>query len=328
MIIDMHVHYYLPEYLEAVRAADAFDVYTRDDGRIVVLWRGGVNLTVPQPHPGVEERLEMMDRLGIDMQVLSVPSPSAFFVDGNDALRVARTINDGFAEIVRRHPDRFRALATVPLKNVDHSIAELERAVVELGMPGAMILTNIDGELLDSPRLEPFWERASELNALVYVHPTLPTVTYGLEDYSLAIALGFFQETNLALARLTFSGVFERHRGIRWVFSHLGGTTPFLFPRLDNYYRQFPQCREHIVKPPTEYLAELTYDTATTHVPAIRCAIETLGEPRLVYGSDYPHIPGGSRPYLQAVDELGLTEDERSAVLGGRARRLLEGHEA
>jgi aminocarboxymuconate-semialdehyde decarboxylase len=325
VIIDMHVHYYLPEFVEAVRSSGAFDVYIRDDGRIVVKWRGGVTLTVPQPHPDVEVRLAMMDELGIDMQVLSVPSPSAYFEEGDAAIRVAQIVNDGFAGIVRDHPDRFRALAALPLKSVDDSIAELERCMGDLGMPGAMILTNIDGELLDSARLESFWERASELNALMYVHPTLPASTEGLQDYSLAIALGFFQETNLALSRLVFSGVFERHKGIRWVFSHAGGTMPFMFPRLDNYYHQFPQCREHIVKPPTEYLAGLMYDTATTHVPALRCAIETYGVERLIYGSDYPHIPGGSGPYIQAVEDLELPEDQRAEVFGFRAQRVLEG---
>ncbi len=321
----MHVHYYLPEFVEAIRSADAFDTYIRDDGRIVVVWRGGVTLTVPQPHPDVDVRLAMMDQLGIDVQVLSVPSPSAYFVEGDEAVRVAQIVNDGFAGIVGDHPDRFRALAALPLKNVDDSITELERCIDELGFPGAMLLTNIDGEMLDSERLEPFWEAASGMHALIYVHPTLPTNTLHLEDYSLAIALGFFQETNLALSRLVFSGVFERHQGIRWVFSHAGGTMPFMFPRLDNYYRQFPQCREHIVKPPTEYLATLMYDTATTHVPALRCAIETYGVDRLVYGSDYPHIPGGSGPYIQAVEDLALADDERAEVFGGRAQRLLEG---
>jgi predicted TIM-barrel fold metal-dependent hydrolase len=324
MIVDLHVHYYLPEYVDAIQRAPSLKTYTREDGRIVALWRGGVTLTVPQPHPGVSERIEMMDVLGVGIQVLSVPSPSAYFVEGEEARRVAETVNDGFAEIVRNHPDRFRALAALPLLDVDAAIDELERSIDELGMAGTMILTNIDGEVLDSPRLEPFWERAHQLGALVYVHPTLPAVTAGMEDYGLAIGLGFFADTNLALARLTFGGVFERYPGIRWVFSHLGGTVPFLLPRLDNYYQQFPECREHISRPPSTYLAELLYDTASTHVPALRCTCETFGSSRLVFGSDYPHIPGGTGPYLDALEQLELPADERREVLGARALRLLD----
>lgn len=325
MIVDMHAHYYLPEYVEAVRSSDAFEVYIREDGRIVVLWKGGVTLTVPQPHPGPAERIEMMDRLGVGMQVLSVPSPSVYFTEGGEALRIARAVNDGLAGVVRSRPDRFRALAALPLKDLDSSLAELDRAVGELGMAGAMILTNIDGELLDSPRLEPFWERADELGALVYVHPTRPAASKGMEDYSLAIALGFLQETNLAAARLLFGGVFERRPRIRWVFSHLGGMLPFMAPRLDIFARQFPQCREHISKPPTEYLSGLMYDTVSTHLPALRCTADTMGAGRMVFGSDYPHIPAGCGPFIQAVRGLGLPDEQQADVLGGRALRLLEG---
>lgn len=325
MIIDLHVHYYPDSFVEAITNAPGLETYRRDDGRIVVLWRGGVALAVPQPHPDVAQRIEMMDELGVDRQVLSVPSPSAYFSEGQDAVRVARDLNDAYAEIVRDRPDRFHALAALPMKNVDDAIAELDRSTDELGLAGTMLLSNIDGELLDSARLEPFWERASERESLVYVHPTLPTVTTGLEDYSLAIALGFFAETNLALARLTFSGVFERHSGIRWVFCHAGGTMPFMLPRLDNYYDQFPQCRENISRPPSEILAGLTYDTATTHVPALKCTCETFGSERLVFGSDYPHIPGGTGPYLDAVNSLELPDGERAEMMGGRALRLLAG---
>lgn len=325
MIIDLHIHYYVQEYVDAILAAPSLDTYVRDDGRIVALWRGGVAIAIPQPHPGIAQRLELMEQLGVDMQVLSVPSPSAYFVEGAEARRVAGVVNDGFADVVREHPDRFHGLAALPLQDVDDAVAELERATGELGLAGAMLLTNIDGELLDSPRLEPFWERASELGSLLYVHPTLPAVTQGLEDYGLSIALGFFAETNLALARLTFSGVFERYPGIRWVFCHAGGTTPFMLPRLDNYYEQFPQCRENISRPPSQILSELVYDTATTHVPALQCFCDTFGSDRLVFGSDYPHIPGGTAPYLRALEELGLPDDERAEVLGGRAQRLLAG---
>jgi aminocarboxymuconate-semialdehyde decarboxylase len=119
--------------------------------------------------------------------------------------------------------------------------------------------------------------------------------------------------------------VFERHRGIRWVFCHAGGTIPFMLPRLDNYYAQFPQCREHIDRPPSAILSEVVYDTATTHVPALRCTCDTFGADRLVFGSDYPHIPGGAGPYLDAVRALDLPAEEAAEVLGGRAVRLLRG---
>ena len=324
-VIDLHVHYYTDTYLQAVEDAASTDVYRREhDGRFVCNWRSGVALTVPQPHPGIEQRLEMMDESGVDTQVLSVPSPSAYFLPPDQASNLARSVNEGFAEIVRAHPGRFEALAALPLHDVDAALSCLEHALDELAMSGVMILTNVDGVPLDDPRFEPFWQAADDRGLLVYVHPTVPDAAH-LDDYALAIGVGFFADTNLAVARLAFSGVFERYPRIRWVFSHLGGTLPFMLPRLDNYYRQFPECREKAPRPPTEYIRELTFDTASTHRPAIRCAVDTLGLDRLVFGSDYPHVPGGVSPFIEALEETQATGPERDELLGGRARRLLSG---
>jgi predicted TIM-barrel fold metal-dependent hydrolase len=324
-IIDMHVHYYTDTYLAAVESAPTTSIYRREhDGRFVCSWRSGVALTVPQPHPGIAQRLEMMDAAGIQTQVLSVPSPSTYFLDDRAADTLSRSVNEEFAEFCRDHPGRFRALAALPMREPTRVLATLEHALDELGLSGIMILTNIDGAPLDHDKFEPFWEAADERGLLIYVHPTVPDAEH-LDDFALAIGVGFLGDTNLALARLSYSGVFERYPGIRWVFSHLGGTLPFMFPRLDNYYRQFPECRERAPKPPTEYIRGLTFDTASTHRPAIRCAVDTLGLDRLVFGTDYPHVPGGVGPFIEAMEEVGANADEEQELFSGRAARLLAG---
>jgi aminocarboxymuconate-semialdehyde decarboxylase len=321
----MHVHYYTDAYLQAVEQAPSTTVYRREhDGRFVCSWRSGVALTVPQPHPDVERRLEMMEQSGIQTQVLSVPSPSTYFLDGESADSLSRSVNEELAALCRDHPGRFEALAAVPLHDPSRAPATLAHALDELEMSGVMILTNIDGVPLDDPKFEPFWEAADERRLLTYVHPTVPDAEH-LDDFALAIGVGFLGDTNLALARLSYSGVFERYPRIRWVFSHLGGTLPFMLPRLDNYYRQFPECRERAPKPPTEYIGNLTFDTASSHRPAIRCAVDTLGLDRLVFGSDYPHVPGGVAPYLDALGGFAATDAEEEELLSGRARRLLAG---
>jgi predicted TIM-barrel fold metal-dependent hydrolase len=324
LVIDMHVHYYTETYLRAVQEAPTTETYRRDDGRIVALWRGGVALTVPQPHPGVTERLEMMDELGIGMQVLSVPSPSAQFLRPREAEKLARTVNEELADIVRGHPDRFRALGMVVMQDVDLGLAGIDDCLTGLDMAGIMLLTNIDGMPLDAAAFDPFWEAADDRSMLIYVHPTVPDARH-LSDYALAIGVGFFADTNLALARLAYAGVFERFPRIRWVFSHLGGTLPFMLPRLDNYYRQFPECRERAPALPSKYIERLVFDTASTHRPALRCAVDTFGLDRLVFGTDYPHVPGGAGPYMEALEVTGAVGDERAQLLGGRAARLLEG---
>jgi predicted TIM-barrel fold metal-dependent hydrolase len=324
-VIDLHVHYYTDRYLRAVEEAPTTRVYRRpEDGRYVALWRSGVALTVPQPHPGLSARLEMMDQAGITAQVLSVPSPSVFFLDPPAADRLATEVNEEFAEICRNHSGRFRALGCVTMQDPDLAMRNLSYALDELNLDGVMLLTNIDGIPLDDDRFEAFWAAANERELLTYVHPTVPDAEH-LSDYALAIGVGFLGDTNLALARLAYSGVFERHPRIRWVFSHLGGTLPFMLPRLDNYYRQFPECREKAPRPPSEYIKGLLFDTAVSHRPAMRCAVDTLGLERLVFGSDYPHVPGGVEPFLEALDATGATDEQLLDLTFNRARALLDG---
>ncbi|HEX9763289.1 MAG TPA: amidohydrolase family protein [Acidimicrobiia bacterium] len=324
-IIDLHTHHYTDTYLKAVEDAPTTTVYRREaDGRFVCSWRGGVALTVPQPQPGIEQRLEMMDQAGIQTQVLSVPSPSTYFLPPEASETLSRTVNEDLAEISRHHADRFRALAALPMHDTTRALAVLDHAMDQLEMSGIMISTNVLGTPLDDRGFEPFWEAADDRGLLVYVHPTVPDAAH-LDSYALAIAVGFLSDTTLALARLSYSGVFERYPRIRWVFSHLGGTLPFLLPRLDNYYRQFPECREKAPRPPTEYMSKLIFDTASSHRPAIRCAVDSLGLDRLAFGSDYPHVPGGVGPYLEALSETGATGADLDGLLSGRAHRLLAG---
>ncbi|HUG31281.1 MAG TPA: amidohydrolase family protein [Acidimicrobiia bacterium] len=323
-VIDLHVHYYTDRYVDAILSADSITTYRRQDGRLVAKWRSGVALTVVDPHPGPAERVEMMDQLGIDTQVLSVPSPSAYFVDPEPGERLARETNEELAEICRQHPGRFESVAMLPLQDVGRAMEVLDWSVDELGMKGTMILSNVDGMPLDDVTLEPFWELADARETLVYVHPTVPDAPHHDEN-ALAIAVGFFSESTLAVARLAYSGVFERYPRIRWVFSHLGGTLPVILPRLDSYWRQFEECRELAPKPPSEYVRDLVFDTASKHGPAIQCAIDTLGEDRLVFGSDYPHVPGGTAPYLEALEPFEFSPQQRSQILSGRAATLLSG---
>jgi predicted TIM-barrel fold metal-dependent hydrolase len=323
-VVDLHVHYYTDAYLEAVVGSDRITTYRRGDGRLVAKWRSGVALTVVDPHPGPAERLELMDELGIDMQVLSIPSPNAYFLDGPAADRLSRETNTDFAEIVRAHPTRFGALAMAPLHTPDAAIDVVRHALDDLGMYGIHILSNIDGMPLDDPALDPFWEAANDMELLVYVHPTVPDAPHH-DTFALSIAVGFFNESPLTVARLSYAGHFERWPKIRWVFSHLGGTLPMLLGRLDSYWRQFEECRERAPRPPSEYARQLVFDTASKSEPSLCCAADVLGADRLVFGTDFPHVPGGPGPYLEALSCLGLSSADLAELLGGRARRLIAG---
>ena len=100
---------------------------------------------------------------------------------------------------------------------------------------------------------------------------------------------------------------------------------PFMLPRLDGYHRQFPEFRIKAPRPPSEYIKEQIFDTASTHRPALKCAVETLGIDRLVFGSDYPHIPTGTKPFIEALDATGADEETMIQIRSGRATTLLAG---
>jgi predicted TIM-barrel fold metal-dependent hydrolase len=126
--------------------------------------------------------------------------------------------------------------------------------------------------------------------------------------------MGFMSDPLITIGRLVYSGTIDRYPGINWIFTHLGGTLPFVVPRYDNYYRQFPECREKIDRPPSEIIGELYFDSVTMHPPALRCAVETLGVDQIVFGSDYPHVPGGIDRFVDVLSSVDLSEEELSTV--------------
>ncbi|MGH8699044.1 MAG: amidohydrolase family protein, partial [Burkholderiales bacterium] len=195
--------------------------------------------------------------------------------------------------------------------------------VRELGLRGAMLFSNVSGVALADPRFWPLLEAADALETVLYVHPTNPVGVEAMTDYWLMPLVGFPFDTTLAAAKLVFSGVMERFPRVRWVFGHLGGAIPYVAERLDRGYEAFRECREHIGRPPSEYLKRCYYDTVNFDPGALRLALAFAGPDRLLAGSDYPHQIGSLRRMVDSIEQLEVAAEVRAAVLGGNARRLL-----
>ena len=323
-LLDVHAHHYPDEFLDACRRPESgYDHYLRDDGRLVVLQDGAVALAAPQPMPSLEHRLTMMDEAGVDRQVLSVSAPNVFAMQPGLRIPLSRDLNDVCSDLAARARGRLKVFATVPLPSVDEALEELDRALALPHVVGVMLCTTIARRTLDDPAFTPFWEELDRREAVAFVHPTTGCCTDGVREYAISLALDFMAETTNAIARLIFSGTFERFPRIRWVFTHAGGTVPFLVHRFDNYATMFPECREHIERRPSDTLRTLHFDTVTTHVPALRCAFETLGHERFVFGTDYPHVPGGLQVFVDTLEQAGLDAEAHAAVANGTAARLL-----
>jgi aminocarboxymuconate-semialdehyde decarboxylase len=324
-VIDFHNHYYPPEYVDALRSPSSqsvVEVTTDEAGNPCVHYPGDYNILVPG-HRDIAYRQGVLDEHGITTQVLSFTTPGVHVEAPDVAVEWARMVNDAFARVVRERPGRFTALATLPLNDPIASVVELERAMKDLGLPGAMVFSNVNHVALADERFEPLWKKADALGAVIYIHPTDPAGVEAMLDYWLMPLVGFLMDTTLAASKLVFSGVVERHPGIRWVLTHMGGAIPYLAERLDRGWRAFAECRTHIGRPPSEYLRRFYYDTVNFNPPAIRLAIEFAGVDRILAGSDYPHQIGSIPLMLETIAALDAGSEAQEKIRWRNAAGLL-----
>jgi len=322
-LIDFHNHYYPPDYLDAIRTEPGGARVTIDgEGNPVIHYPGDFNVAV-RGHRDIAYRAEVLEAAGVDKQVLTFTSPGTHVETPVRAAALARAVNDALALIVSERGGRFTALGTLPLNNASASAEEFERVMGELGLPGVMLFSNVNGVALADERYWPLYERASDRGAILYIHPIHPVGVEAMTEYWLMPLVGFCLDTTLAAAHLVFAGVPRRFPGIRWVLAHLGGAIPYLAERLDRGYDAFPDCRVNIDRPPSDYLKEFWYDTVNFDPAALRLAIEFAGIDHIMAGSDYPHQIGSIDRMKASIAALELTDEERAKVTGGNAAKLL-----
>jgi len=322
-IVDFHNHYYPPEYIEALETSQSGVRVTYDaDGNPLVHYPGDYNILV-RGHRDLDYRTRVLEEQRVDTQVLTFTTPGVHVESPAVAISLARKINDAFARAVRDRGGRFGALATLPLNDPAAAVTELERAMKELDLPGAMVFSNVNHVALADPRFEPLWHKANELKAVIYIHPTDPAGVEAMLEYWLMPLVGFLMDTTLAAAKLVFSGVVERYPEIRWVLTHMGGAIPYLAERFDRGYRAFAECREHISRPPSEYLRGFYFDTVNFNPSAIRFARDFAGADRILAGSDYPHQIGSIPLMKESLENAGFDTQTKARIFGGNADRLL-----
>jgi aminocarboxymuconate-semialdehyde decarboxylase len=269
-----------------------------------------------------EQQLADMDARGIDVHVLSastVVQGTAWAEPAHQA-ELERKANDEAARWVAHAPERFVGSFTLPLRDVDLALQELERAVDELGLRVANLPAQVEGDYLGAPRLRPVWEAIHERGLAVFVHPD------GIRDlwfqqYSLWNSVGQPIEEAKAVASLILEGVLEQLPGLRIVVSHGGGYLPHYFGRLDRNVTNMPDSVRNISKPPSAYLHDLYYDTCVYDVSILEALVDRFGPERLVFGSDYP--VGDEDHTAFVLQASNLSEDGLAAVAGGNAARLL-----
>jgi aminocarboxymuconate-semialdehyde decarboxylase len=331
MNVDFHAHVIPAPYLDLARTGrvPALRVEPTAGGEVLEVAGGGPGGPVAQRIPlspawlDPRARLAAMDTAGVDLQVVSVVQfIYHYWLDAGRAAELARVANDGIAAMVAADPARFAGMATLPLQDPAAAVAELERAHHALGLRAVEIGTHVDGVPLDAPALAPFWARAEALGTVVFLHPYAPLGGEHLAAYYLHNLLGNPFDTTLAVSRLLFGGVLERHPRLRLCLAHGGGALPSVIGRLEKGYEVFDVCRGQGAGRPAAYLGRLWYDTITHDVTALEALVARVGAGRVLLGSDYPFTIGDLDP-VRTVENLGVDRGARDAILGGNAAALL-----
>ena len=322
--IDVHNHFYPPEYLEAIQKGPSAVKITYDsDNNPLLHYPGDYNIVVPG-HRDIDIRSSVLQKTGVDMQVLSMTTPGVHIESPERASELARLVNDSFAKIAEERSHQFAAFATLPLNDPQASVLEMERAFKELGFKGVTLHSNVNGIPLDDERFLPLYEKANELNAVFDIHPTFPVGVEAMTEYWLMPLIGFTFDTTLTAAKLVFSGIVEKFPQIKWILGHLGGAIPYLAERLDRGYSAFKECRENISKPPSEYLKEFYYDSVNFDYNALKFAIEFAGSDHIVAGSDYPHQIGSLEKMKESISNLDISAEEKACISGKNVAALLD----
>jgi aminocarboxymuconate-semialdehyde decarboxylase len=326
--VDIHAHMLPVETIrrlgkESPRVAPK--LIDQTDGSTIMEIAGKV---VQRPMPrecwDLDLRLADMDQHGVDMQAVCA-TVHTFFYDAEPALGLACAAlqNDEIAAVVKRHPNRFVALATLPLQDPPRAADELTRAMRVLGLRGAQIGSNVNGRNLDDPALEPVWAAANELRAFVLVHPhgdILPGDR--LKSYYMRNFVGLPFETTMAGAALVFGGVIERYPDINFCLCHGGGFVPYQAGRFVHAFDVRAEPKARLQGSPEASLARLYYDTIVHSPRALKFLIAAAGPEQVLLGSDYP-FDMGELDCVARVNALAIARTDRDAVLGRRANELL-----
>jgi aminocarboxymuconate-semialdehyde decarboxylase len=329
LVVDAHAHIFLPDVESMVADRDGYT----DHQALTAARQGSVstaeNVAMLQQRVPLmidpERRLDEMTAADVDVQVISSPSQFHYWADAGLALDVALATNAGIAQACGQLPDRLVGLGAVPLQHPDLCVAALEDAVLGHGLRGVILSSHAElssGETIElsHPALDPLWQRAAELEALIFLHPLGCTLGNRLNSWYLSNSVGQPIEHAVALSHLIFSGVFDRHPALQLLAAHGGGYLPTFLGRTDHAWT-VRQDSHSCSRLPSSYMSQLYFDTCV-HTPAALTALLAAVDPtHVVMGSDYPFDMGVDDPVDRLIDS-GIDEDLVYAIAVDNPRQL------
>ena len=321
-VIDFHAHLMLPE-MYAITGPHSMFVKSNTDPAMSEDARKGVRereAVLVARMSDVTERIARMDAMGVDMQVLSssLVQQLTYWAEPQESLRLERMLNDRMAAVVAANPRRLIGLGGVPLAAPALTVAELARCMTELGLAGVGISTTAGDMELGDAALRPFWEKAEELGAVVFIHPAGNTGTRFAKWY-LWNSIGQSFEEAMAIASLFYEGILDAFPRLKICISHGGGYMPYYMGRIARNYVEKPATRVNMKNSPAEYLRMLYFDSCVYETEVLEALVKRVGADRVVLGSDYP--VGEPKP-VEFVESCALTAEENAKIVGENAARL------
>lgn len=319
--IDVQSHIFPKEYIEVLEKNPHPPQVIRQGNEAIVTYGDVQTFRLQNEVYDPKRKLKDMDAAGVDMALLSTNIPPPCMLSPELGNEGAQAINNAITELVDQHPDRFAGLACLPWQNPDEAVAELDR-VKELGFRGIMLYSHIGGEPVDAPQFEPVFTHAESCQMPIVMHPTVPTWGTAIKDHWMIGMMGLQVDNSFALLRLILSGILERHPNLQLVMPHVGGILPYMSGRLDHQTEVLGRAREHITRPPSEYLRRIYLDTVSPSLQSLEYACEFSGAERLLFGTDHPWV---DMPRLVAlIEEMSISDVDKAQVFGKNAQKLFK----
>ncbi|HUY26890.1 MAG TPA: amidohydrolase family protein [Candidatus Binataceae bacterium] len=326
--IDLHAHAIFAES-EAIARSDsgwarANQIAAIAAGRASVEYNSSLMATAYRAKfANLDERLRAMDAMGMDIQAVSPAPLYNYWADRELAARIVASANQGMAALCARRPDRLVGLGTLSMQHPDLAVEQLVRAVRMLGLKGAIVSTSVNDRELADPAYDPLWRTAEELGALIFMHPAGCAIGTRLSAYYLSNLIGNPADTTIAIAHLIFAGVLDRFPRLKLCAAHGGGYFPFYVSRFDHGWAVRPEaqtCREA----PSRYLRRIWFDSLVYSPEQLELLVRRAGAGQVVIGTDYPFDMGVEDPLERLNAASGLDAEERIAIRGENATRLLK----
>jgi 6-methylsalicylate decarboxylase len=306
--IDVHHHMVPPKYIAEVARPRPTKPPQRP-------------LQPPLQHWSPAVSIEDMDRAGVATAIVSITTPGVWFGDDDESTHIARLSNDYGAKLIADHPGRFGLFAALPMHDTYHTLKEIEYALDILKVEGIGMFTSYDEKYLGHPDFAPIFEELNRRKALVYVHPIANHCCVNLvQDVNEAV-IEYGTDTTRTIADFVFSGAAHRYPDVRMIFSHAGGTMPFLIERFVNLAKN-PKFADRLPDGVLPVLKRFYYDTAQSANPAAMGALrELVPAGQIVFGTDFPFRT--LEEHVEGLRHCGFSGNDLQAIERDNALALL-----